>query len=61
MLKPSVVPISGIMRWWKLATGTVVVAAFFVGRAMVRSARVYEIDVGPVSERWLAEQKGRKG
>jgi len=49
------------MRWWRLATGTVVVAVFYVGRAMVRSASVYKIDVGPVSERWLAEQRERKG
>jgi hypothetical protein len=61
MLKPSGVPIIRIMRWWKLATGTVVVVAFFVGRAIVRSARVYAIDVGPISEGWLAEQSGPKG
>jgi len=49
------------MWWLGLTTGTVIVAAAFVlRRVFARSSpSASQLDVGNVSENWLAEQRGR--
>jgi hypothetical protein len=48
------------MWWLGLTTGTVLVAALFLRRVFARSSpSASQLDVGNVSENWLAEQRGR--
>jgi len=48
------------MWWLGLTTGSVIVAALFFRRFFARTSRpASQLEVGNVSENWLAEQRGR--
>jgi hypothetical protein len=44
--------------WWWLAAGTIVVT--LIVRRLVNGSASSDIEVGGVSETWLAEQRGKK-
>jgi hypothetical protein len=48
------------MWWLGLTSGTVMIVATIFLRRFLRSSHS-PIDVGTVTENWLAEQRGRKG
>jgi hypothetical protein len=52
------------MWWLGLTTGTVLVAALILRRILARTSTstssASSLEVGSVSENWLAEQRGRK-
>ena len=43
-----------------IAAGGLIVAALILRRALSGSSSTSDIDVGTVSDGWIAEQKGRK-
>ena len=48
------------MFWFGVTSGTLIVLAFVLRRALRRSMPKSHIDVGNVSDNWLAEERGRK-